>query len=209
VAWVAWQVGRWRAEVARDVAEAEEVLERVLDQEASDDAHGGGEGGGAHALALQRLLVLARRDDEGRRALEARELARLEELDVARDGVLGDARLEPRLPELVAGLVDGHARGEVVDAREHEVDGAAAEGAVRDAPHQVLKVVHRRDVVVVVLNLDIRVDEGERLLRRGHLAQPALVGCVEEPVHVCELDLVIVKDEQFADAAPHEHLGGD
>ena len=78
VGWVAWQVGRGRAEVARDVAEAEEVLERVLDQEASDDAHGGGEGGGAHALALQRLLVLARRDDEGRRALEARELAWLE-----------------------------------------------------------------------------------------------------------------------------------
>ena len=72
--------------------------------EAKGEAEGEGRG------ALERLLVDARGDDERRRALEAGELARLEQLDVARDGVLGDARLEPRLPELVARCVDAHPR---------------------------------------------------------------------------------------------------
>ena len=60
--------------------------------------------------ALERLLVDARGDDERRGALEAGELARLEQLDVARDRILGDARLEPRLRELVARRVDAHPR---------------------------------------------------------------------------------------------------
>jgi hypothetical protein len=79
-----------------------------------------------------------------RRALEARELARDEQLDVAGDGVLGDARLEPRLPELVARLVDAHARLEVVHAAQHEVDAAAGQAALADAPHEVLEVVNGR-----------------------------------------------------------------
>ena len=51
-------------------------LERVLDEEACDDAHGGGEAGGADALPLQRPLVDVGGDHEGRRAREARSLAR-------------------------------------------------------------------------------------------------------------------------------------
>lgn len=107
----------------------------------------------------------------------------------------------------MADLVDAEPRGEVVDAREHQIDWPARERTVRHAAHQVLKVLHGGDVVVVVLDLDVGVDEGERLLGSLNLAHATLVGRVEESVHVGQLHLVVVKDEQLAHAAPHQHLG--
>ena len=97
-------------------------------------------------------------------------------LYVTRDCVLRDARLEPLLSDLEARRVDGHARLEVVDAAEDEVDGAAAaaEAAAPDAPHEVVKVLDGRDVVVVRLELDVGVDGFQGLRRRGHLGQPRL-----------------------------------
>ena len=61
---------------SRTVTQTQYSLERVLDEEACDDAHGGGEAGGADALPLQRPLVDVGGDHEGRRAREARSLAR-------------------------------------------------------------------------------------------------------------------------------------
>ena len=96
-------------------------------------------------------------------------------LYVTRDRVLRDARLEPLLADLEARRVDGHARLEVVDAAEDEVDWfAAAEAAAPDAPHEVVKVLDGRDVVVVRLELDVGVDGLKSLCRRGHLRQPRL-----------------------------------
>ena len=91
-------------------------------------------------------------------------------LYVTRDRVLRDARLEPLLADLEARRVDGHPRLEVVDAAEDEVDGAAvpAEAAAPDAPHEVVKVLDGRDVVVVRLELDVGVDALQGLRRRGH-----------------------------------------
>ena len=57
-------------------------LERVLHEQAGDDAHGGGQRGGAHAVALQRLLVDARGDDQRRRAGETGQLAGNHQLNV-------------------------------------------------------------------------------------------------------------------------------
>ena len=53
---------------------------------------------------------MAERNAERRRALEAGELPGDEQLYVAGHGGLGDARLKPRLPELVARCVDAHPR---------------------------------------------------------------------------------------------------
>mmetsp|Transcript_12008 Transcript_12008/g.31423 ORF Transcript_12008/g.31423 Transcript_12008/m.31423 type:complete len:205 (+) Transcript_12008:512-1126(+) len=195
--------------IVRDLPKLEHVLERVLHEQAGDNTHRRRQRRCAHALALERLLVDARGHDQRRSALEARELAWLDQLDVTGHRVLGHPRLDPHLPELVARAVDGHACLEVVDARQHEVDGAVAQGAMLDAAHEVLEVGHRRDVVVVRLELHVRVDEGERSACSLHLGQPALVGRVEEAIHVCQLHLVVVEENELAHATAHEHLSRD
>ena len=123
------------------------------------------------------------------------------ELVEVRGELLARGLAVARAAELVARLVDRHASLEVVDTREDEVDGPAADRSLAEPAHQVLEVVDCRDVVVVVLHLPVGVDERERLARGGNLGHAALVRRVEEPVHVCELDLVKVKDEQLAGAA--------
>ena len=45
------------------------------------------------------------------------------------DGVLCYARLEPRLIQLIAGRVDGHARLEVVHTAEHQIHRAISQAA--------------------------------------------------------------------------------
>mmetsp|Transcript_930 Transcript_930/g.2578 ORF Transcript_930/g.2578 Transcript_930/m.2578 type:complete len:259 (-) Transcript_930:207-983(-) len=78
-----------------------------------------------------------------------------------------------------------------------------------DAAHEVLKVGDGGDVVVVGLEDHVGVDECQGPARRLHLGQAALVGSVEKAVHIRELDLVVVKEDELAHAAAHEHLRGD
>lgn len=93
---------------------------------------------------------------------------------MTRDGVFRHARLEPLLPDLEARRVDGHPRLEVVDAAEHEVDGAAGQTARLDASHEVVKVFDGRDVVVVSLELDVGVYDLQSLGRGRNFRQPSL-----------------------------------
>lgn len=50
-----------------------------------------------------------------------------------------------------------------------------------------------------------------RAYLNAHLGfgEAGVFGTKEEAIHVGQLDLVIVKQQQFADTAPREHLGGN
>jgi len=157
------------SQVAGHRPKSQQVLQRVLHKKARHNAHGGGQAGRAHPVLLQRALIDVAGHHQRRRAREAGRLAGPQELNVPRHGVLGHARLEPGLAELVAGLVDGHPRLEVVDAAEDEVDGAGGEAARLEAGHEMVEVVDGGDVVVVRLEGHVGVDVGEGHGRRLHL----------------------------------------
>ena len=90
------------------------------------------------------------------------------------DSVFRHARLEPLLSDLEARRVNRHPRLKVVDAAEDEVDGAAGQAARPDPAHEMVKVLDRRDVVVVCLELDVGVDSLQSLGGRRDFRQPSL-----------------------------------
>ncbi|EPY32400.1 ubiquitin-like modifier-activating enzyme 5 [Strigomonas culicis] len=194
------------ADVLADRAELQKVLERVLRQEAGDDAHRRRQRGRADALALR--LRHAGGHDERRAALVAGGGAGQQQLDVAAHRVLRDAAFHPRQPVLQADLVDRQPRLEVVHAAEQQVDRRLR----RDAAGQQrldkgVPLVHRRDAVGARHDGGVGVDALQRRLGRVHLRHALLLRAVEESVHVGELHLVVVKEQQLADAAAREHLG--
>eukprot|EP00958_Prasinococcus_capsulatus_P003170 scaffold292_cov376-Prasinococcus_capsulatus_cf.AAC.4 len=157
------------AQVRRDLPEAQQLLERVLHEQARGDAHGGGQRGRTHALPLERALVHARGHHERRRALEARGLARHQQLDVPAHRVLAHAALHPLLLQLQAGLVHHHPRLVVVHAAQHQ------------RPHQQLVPLHARDVRRVRLQLHVRVDLRQRPHRRVRLRHARVLRPEEQP----------------------------
>jgi len=190
------------AQIVGNLAEIQQILQGILDEKASRNAHGGGQRGGAHALPFEGLLVNVLGHHQGRSTSEAGSVAGTDELNVPRDGILRNARLEPVEIPLIAGRIDGHAGLEVVHTAKHQIHRLTSHTtALRDGVQEAIKVIHRRDVVVVRLDLYVRVDEAQRGGGGLYFGEARLVGREEQTVHVGQLHLVVVEQDQFANAA--------
>lgn len=115
------------------------------------------QGCGTHAFPLERLFVNTRRNHERRYARKARRLSGNQKLNVPRDGVFRDTRLEPRLVKFQADLVDGHACFIIVHTGQHDIDAAGAVD-IADAGFEAVKAFDGGYVHVVALNHHVRVD---------------------------------------------------
>ena len=107
--------------------------------------------------------------------------SRSNELNVTRHGIFTDSRLNPHLVELVARLVDSHARLKVVDTAENEIDrGCAVECSRVDLAAKVLETVDFGNIVVVAFDEDVWVDSGQRLARCFDFGLATLLGTEEQ-----------------------------
>ena len=134
-------------------------------------------------------------------------------------------------------LIDCNASLKVIDTAQHEIDGRLVVlSTVTNAIDKVVvmidadespselgtpcKLAHQpslsdwrleidipRNVVGVGLVDNVGVDLFERLLGGVGLGHAGLVGSEEQAVHVGDLDLVVVEEEQLADATTTQHLG--
>jgi len=64
------------------------------------------------------------------------------------------------------------------------------------------------DVVRVLFKDDVGVDSFKSGFGGGCFGLPCLLGAEEEAIHVGKFNSVVVEEEELADAAASEHLGG-
>mmetsp|Transcript_2709 Transcript_2709/g.5922 ORF Transcript_2709/g.5922 Transcript_2709/m.5922 type:complete len:317 (+) Transcript_2709:95-1045(+) len=188
------------AEQEGDLAEAEQVLERVLRADARDDRVGRRERRGA----LAGPLLLLRLD---RRRLQPAGAAGDDELHVARHGVVADDGVHERQLQLVAHRLEDLPCLPVVDTADDHAHGRLpVERATRHCLLELLPVLLRGDVDVVHLEDRVWVELRAVVPARHRLVPPRLLRPVEHLVHVGQLDGVVVVDDDLAYAAPGEHL---
>ena len=88
---------------------------------------------------------------------------------------------------------------------EHQIHARGAAGGFK-AAHEGCKPVHGRDVAVVALKRNVRVDFSQRGHGRPCLSQAAVLRAEKKTVHVGQLHDVVVVHQERAHPAAGQHL---
>lgn len=68
---------------------------------------------------------------------------------------------------------------------------------ILNSSHEVLKIIHGCNIVIVGFKLDIRIDEGKSICCSLYFGQARLMRLEEESIHVCQFNFVIIKQNQL------------